>query len=104
MPDALIARVGAQPPDRQPIHSLVVGDEIHPLPWPAVVVLILHPDGPMAYRYAQDGANGGDTWHESKEAALRSLDREYGSLLTEWGPVPRDEEPHAYAIRVAGRD
>jgi len=55
----------------------------------------------MAYRYAHDGGFGGDTWHESGDAAMRSLDHEYGSLLSAWEPVPGDDDPHEYAVRVA---
>ena len=71
------------------------------MPWPAVVLLELHADGPMAYRYAADGAFAGDTWHESEDAARATLHREYGELLSEWQPVPPGEDPHDYAQRVA---
>jgi hypothetical protein len=71
------------------------------MPWPAVVLLALHPDGPMAYRYARDGRFGGDTWHESTQTALDALDAEYGPSLGKWEQVPADEDPHDYALRVA---
>src|SRR5437588_5206283 len=74
MTDALIARVGPEPSERNPIHTVATSTGAHTTLWPAVFLLILHPDGRMAYRYASDGKFAGDTWHESREAALQALD------------------------------
>jgi hypothetical protein len=57
------------------------------MPRADVIVLELHPDGPMAYRYVADGSFVGDTWHESWDAALVALAAEYGDRLSDCRPV-----------------
>ncbi len=72
------------------------------MPRADVVVLELHPDGPMAYRYAADGSFAGDSWHESHDAALTALASEFGEALSDWRPVPEGHDATAYALSLVG--
>src|SRR4051794_30580364 len=104
MSDALVATVaswsldGAQDPS---IHRTEndAGRQTA-MPRADVVVLELHPDGPMAYRYSADGLFAGDTWHESRDAALTALAAEYGNALSDWRPVPEGYDPTEYALSL----
>lgn len=60
MTDALVATIARTRPDEPrkfPAHHRARGA----MPRAAVVLLKLHKDGPMAYRYAADGTFAGDT-------------------------------------------
>jgi hypothetical protein len=77
-----------------------------PVPMPQPDVLLLEGDEAghaMLYRYAAGGAFGGDTWHESVEAAERVAAEEYGAAsVGAWTPVPEDvPDAHDYAIAQA---
>jgi hypothetical protein len=76
-----------------------------PLPRPDVLLLEGNESGHATlYRYTAGGEFGGDTWHESVEAAERAAVEEYGaSMVGPWTPVPEDEpDVHKYAIAQAG--
>ena len=61
-----------------------------PLPYPKVVLLIERESGASLVRYAEDGANVGDTWHMNIKDAKHQADFEYGDALTEWQPIPAE--------------
>jgi hypothetical protein len=71
------------------------------LPWPRVVLMEVGLSEAMLYRYSADGSFGGDTWHESDEAARDAAAWEYGGLIADWGPVPDDADPTQFAIQRA---
>ncbi len=62
------------------------------MPWPSIVVVEADQTGAMAFRFARDGTFGGDTWHESAEAARRQVEWEYQGVLGEWLALPNDLE------------
>ena len=55
------------------------------------VLLALHCDGPMIYRYAEDLQFAGDTWHEDEAAALEQIKFEFGVSNLQWRTVSQDE-------------
>ena len=100
MSDNWVATVAPAPSgrDRKTLHTW----NGEPMPWPAVVLLELHDNGSMAFRYAADGSFAGDTWHESVDSAQAALKSEYGELLSAWRPVPDDEpDATAFVLRIA---
>lgn len=45
-------------------------------------------DGIYLYRFAVDGREGGDTWHETVEDAKHQAEFEYEGEAGDWLPVP----------------
>jgi hypothetical protein len=105
---AVVATVGE--PDSTEVESLPVhrrasaDGRIVGMPRAAVVVVLaLHSDGPMAYRYTSDGTFAGDTRHESTEAAMSALVHEYGSALSEWQSAPEGQDATEFALSLVRR-
>jgi hypothetical protein len=55
------------------------------------LILAVHPDGPMIYRYADDWQFAGDTWHENLEAALGQIEFEFAVSNLQWKTVSETE-------------
>ena len=67
--------------------------------WPGVVVLMDESDGRYLFRFAADGKEVGDTWHQTIEDAKDQADFEYEDLLGEWREVPPEVgDPVALAL------
>ena len=60
------------------------------LPVAASVAIVEKPDGVFLYRFAEDGQEVGDTWHRNVGEAKEQAQYEFGNLLTDWIPVPRE--------------
>lgn len=72
------------------------------LPWPRVLVIEKKPDGIFLYRFTEDGACVGDTWHMSLEDAEAQAESEYDTHLSEWKEVPdSSDDPVSYALKNA---
>jgi hypothetical protein len=102
-----VARLDRSGKPFQPRHFSWGSLDTGPVPMPRPDVLLLEGDESgraMLYRYTAGGEFGGDTWHESVEAAERAAVEEYGaSTVGPWTPVPEDEpDAHKYAIAQAG--
>ena len=63
-------------------------DERTQLPRARVTVLEEAPEGIFLYRWAADGAFGGDTWHANLDDAKHQASYEFGGSLGEWKEVP----------------
>ena len=61
-----------------------------PMPHADIVIISTEPDGIFLYRYTAEGEFGGDTWHESRDAAADQARYEYGDALGEWQGAPDD--------------
>lgn len=55
------------------------------------LILAIHPDGPMIYRYADDWQFAGDTWHENLQAALEQIEFEFAVSNLQWKTVSETE-------------
>jgi hypothetical protein len=55
------------------------------------LVVALHPDGPMIYRYADDWQFAGDTWYENMDLALEQIEFEFGVSNLQWKTVTEEE-------------
>jgi hypothetical protein len=73
------------------------------MPRPAVVILEETPDGFLLYRYSQEGAPAGDTWHASRRDAEAQAEFEFGNALGVWAFVPDSVgDAHAYVLARLG--
>ena len=83
-------------------HQAISEEKMLPI---ADVLLLITDDDPgaMLFRYTTAAEFGGDTWHESADAARAQATEEYGdALLVPWLEVPDDvTDPHEFAIRYA---
>jgi hypothetical protein len=59
---------------------------------PSAHFLTIEPtdEGFFLFRYAEDGADAGDTWHRSVEEANGQANYEYGNALGGWLDIPDD--------------
>ena len=64
------------------------------------LILVVHPDGSMIYRYADDWQFAGDTWHENLEAALEQIEFEFAVSDLQWETV---SETEANALITQGK-
>ena len=73
--------------------------------WPRIL-LIVHEDGPMLYRYTGAREFAGDTSHRTVEEAQAQAAFEYEDALGSWEPIPETvpigREPD-YALEKVGR-
>lgn len=53
-------------------------------------------EGIFLFRFAEDGADAGDTWHESTEDAMHQAEFEFGISGESRRPVPTDVDPKAH--------
>jgi len=53
-------------------------------------------EGFFLFRFAEDGADAGDTWHESTADAMHQAEFEFGIGAGSWRPVPTDVDPWAH--------
>ena len=70
---------------------------------PAAVVLLVDEaaDGVMLHRFANDGSDAGDTWHQNLEEARAQAIFEFGPALGAWTALPDDTpDPAAAALRL----
>jgi hypothetical protein len=58
---------------------------------------------PFLFRFAEDGADAGDTWHESIADAMHQAEVEFGIGRESWRPVPTDVDPQAHIIALIRR-
>jgi hypothetical protein len=90
------ALVATSPPSRQihysgfPPEVGAAGSSRTTLPAARFVTIELMTEGFFLFRYAQDGAFSGDTWHRSVEEAKDQANHEYGKALGEWLEIPDD--------------
>lgn len=68
---------------------------------PLVLVLERRPDGIFLDRFNDLGDEAGDTWHESIDDAKAQAVAEYGDHVGSWTEVPANEDPVAFALRLA---
>jgi hypothetical protein len=74
------------------------------LPRPDVLVLEADEQSAMLYRYTSNGEFGGDTWHETAEAAVEQAEFEFPGALSSWMSVPAEEtDALQFAIDQAAR-
>jgi hypothetical protein len=60
------------------------------LPAARFLTIELTPEGFFLFRFAEDGAFAGDTWHRSVEEAKGQAIYEYGNALGSWVDIPDD--------------
>jgi hypothetical protein len=74
-------------------------DKRVPDPPPVLLIMVLSGVSATLYRYSADGHSAGNTFHESRGAAIYQAEAEYGSALTGWVPVvsKSHRRPSAYA-------
>lgn len=65
----------------------------HDLPNAALLVIEEAPDGVFLFRFSRNGADAGDTWHQSADDAKRQGLLEYGPLNWQWAPPEEQEVP-----------
>jgi hypothetical protein len=53
-------------------------------------------EGIFLFRFAEDGADAGDTWHASREDAMHQAGFEFGISERSWQSVPSDVDPEAH--------
>lgn len=58
----------------------------------AYLVIETHPDGVFLYRYDQQGACVGDTWHMDIDDAKYQADYEYEASVRQWCCIPQEVE------------
>ena len=58
-------------------------------------------EGHFLFRFASDGSDGGDTWHESLEHALEQAEFEYGLSEDAWKTIPNGLDPTRYVQSYA---
>jgi hypothetical protein len=69
---------------------------------PARYVLVEQLDeGHFLFRFASDGSDGGDTWHQSLEQALEQAAFEFGLTEDAWKPIPTGLDPTRYVQSCA---
>jgi len=64
------------------------------------LIVAIHPDGPMIYRYADDWQFAGDTWHENLESALEQIEFEFAVSNLQWKMI---SEVEANALMPQGK-
>jgi hypothetical protein len=90
------ALIATSPPSRQihysgfPPEVGAAGSLRTTLPAARFVTIGLTTEGFFLFRYAQDGAFSGYTWHRSVEEAKDQANYEYRKALGEWLEIPGD--------------
>jgi len=77
-----------------PLELDKAGSPRRTLPAARFLTIELTDEGFFLFRFAEDGASAGDTWHRSVEEAKDQANYEYGSALGGWLEIP-DEAPDA---------
>jgi hypothetical protein len=101
----LVARIGQVPVPPRTRHTMLrPGGTVELMPPPQVVLMEVEANGPaQVYRYTLDGTFAGDTWHEDRQRAERTLAFEYGEAVGPWSQVPDDvADAHDFAASWAG--
>ena len=57
-------------------------------------------EGIFLFRFAEDGADAGDTWHETTEDAMHQAEFEFGISGSSWRAVPSDVDPRAHMVAL----
>ena len=60
-------------------------------------------DGAFLYRFSADGAEAGDTWHETVDDAKQQAEFEYDGAVSQWREVP-DDVDDIVAFGLGGTD
>ena len=80
-----------------------LGHSVPPIDMPPARYLLIEEldEGHFLFRFAGDGSDGGDTWHESFEDALEQAAFEYGLTEDSWQPIPPGAAPTPYVQSLA---
>jgi len=67
----------------------------------AILVIRQKSDGFFLHRYSTDGEPGGDTWHQSLDAAQQQANYEFCGHFAGWAGVPKEvSDPVQFAFNL----